>query len=74
MAPHDERGNWGLYGLFDQVLVRFGEPGSYRGFGVTGSILGSPDESVSQMPFFFTAGFWSAASFHRDRRTWGALV
>jgi porin len=38
-------------------LVRFGEPGSNRGFGITGSILGSPDESVSQMPFFFTAGF-----------------
>jgi len=57
VAPHDDRGNWGLYGLFDQVLVRFGEPGSQRGFGVTGSILGSPDESVSQMPFFFTAGF-----------------
>jgi porin len=50
------RGNWGVYGLFDQVLVRFGGPGSSRGFGVTGSVLVSPDQSVSLMPFFATAG------------------
>lgn len=50
------RGNRGCYGLFDQVLVRFGERGSHRGFGVTGSILISPDQSVSQMPYFVTAG------------------
>jgi porin len=54
--PGNSRGNWGLYGLFDQVLVRFGEPGSNRGLGVTGSVLVSPDQSVSQMPFFATAG------------------
>jgi porin len=56
-APSSTRGNWGFYGLFDQMLVRFGEPGSNRGFGVTGSALISPDQSVSQMPFFSTAGF-----------------
>jgi porin len=56
-APSRTRGNWGLYGLFDQMLVRFGEPGSNRGFGVTGSALISPDQSVSQIPFFSTAGF-----------------
>ena len=55
-APQVTRGNWGLYGLFDQVLVRFGAPGSNRGFGVTGSVLVSPDQSVSLMPFFATAG------------------
>src|SRR5437773_10145891 len=55
-APDVTRGNWGLYGLFDQVLVRFGGPGSNRGFGVTGSVLVSPDQSVSLMPFFATAG------------------
>jgi porin len=38
------------------VLVRFGGPGSNRGFGVTGSLLVSPDQSVSLMPFFTTAG------------------
>src|SRR5262249_11989960 len=51
-----ERGNWGLYTLFDQVLVTFGERSSNRGFGVTGSFLASPDQSVSKMPCFFTAG------------------
>src|SRR5260370_4553713 len=39
------------------MLVRFGEPGSNRGLGVTGSALISPEQSVSQMPFFSTAGF-----------------
>ena len=56
-TPGITRGNWGFYGLFDQMLVRFGEPGSNRGFGVTGSVLISPDQSVSQVPFFYTAGF-----------------
>jgi porin len=55
-APGLTRGNWGFYGLFDQMLVRFGGPGSNRGFGVTGSVLISPDQSVSQIPFFSTAG------------------
>lgn len=55
-APGTKRGNWGLYTLFDQVLVPFGELGGNRGFGVLGSFLVSPDESVSQMPYFFTAG------------------
>ncbi len=56
-SPRVTRGNWGIYGLFDQVLMRFGESGSNRGFGITGSVLVSPDQSVSQMPFFGTAGF-----------------
>jgi porin len=56
LTPRLSRGNWGFYGLFDQALVRFGGPGSNRGFGVTGSVLVSPDQSVSQMPFFATAG------------------
>jgi porin len=58
-----KRGNWGLYTLFDQVLFPFGEPGSNRGFGVFGSFLVSPDESVSQMPYFFTAGVASRGIF-----------
>jgi porin len=49
------RGNWGFYGMFDQVLVRFEEPANHRGFGVAGSFLASPDQSISQMPYFFTA-------------------
>jgi porin len=58
-----ERGNWGFYTLFDQVLVRFGEEGSHRGFGIAGSFLVSPDQSVSQMPYFFTAAFVTRGIF-----------
>src|SRR4029077_4454129 len=39
MNPATKRGNWGFYGLFDQVLVPFGEAASNRGFGVFGSII-----------------------------------
>jgi porin len=57
------RGNWGFYGIFDQVLVRFGEPASHRGFGVAGSFLASPDQSISQMPYFFTAALVTRGIF-----------
>jgi porin len=55
LPPRVTHGNWGFYGLADQVLVRFGEPGSNRGLGVVGSVMASPQESVSQLPFFCTA-------------------
>jgi porin len=58
-----ERGNWGFYALFDQVLVKFEEPGSNRGFGVAGSFLASPDQSVSKMPYFFTAALAARGIF-----------
>jgi porin len=51
-----KQGNWGCYALFDQVLIPFAEPTSNRGLGVFGSVLISPGQSVSQMPYFFTAG------------------
>jgi porin len=51
------RGNWGIYGQLDQVLVQFGGPRSVRGFGIIASVLASPDASVSQMPFFVNAAF-----------------
>jgi porin len=67
-----KRGNWGFYGLFDQVLVSFGEAGSNRGFGVFGSFLASPDESVSQLPYFLTAGVACRGMFaSRPRDTAG---
>jgi len=62
-SPNQKRGNWGFYGLFDQLLVPFGGQGSNRGFGVTGSVLISPDENISQMPYFFTAGLVARGIF-----------
>jgi porin len=58
-----DRGNWGFYTLFDQVLVRFGEQESHRGFGIAGSFLVSPDQSVSQMLYFFTAALVARGIF-----------
>jgi porin len=57
------RGNWGFYGVVDQVLVRFGESANHRGFGVAGSFLASPDQSISQMPYFFTGAFVTRGIF-----------
>jgi len=57
------RGNWGCYGMFDQLLVRFGEQDSHRGFGVAGSFLASPDQSVSRMPYFFTCALVTRGIF-----------
>ena len=51
-----KRGNWGLYTLVDQVLISFDGRSRNSGLGICGSFLVSPDESVSQMPYFFTAG------------------
>ena len=51
-----KRGSHGFYGLFDQVLVPFGTPGSNRGFGIFGSVTVAPDSHVQQLPLFYTAG------------------
>ena len=51
-----QRGNWGLYTLIDQVLVAFGDRSRNSGLGITASALVSPNQSISQLPYFFTAG------------------
>ena len=51
-----KRGSWGFYGLLDQMLIPFAEPTSNRGLGVFGSVIVAPDQSIDQMPYFFTAG------------------
>ncbi|HUO10943.1 MAG TPA: carbohydrate porin [Phycisphaerae bacterium] len=55
-STNTERGSFGVYGLFDQVLLPFGSPGSHRGLGVFGSATFSTNPSVAQLPYFFTAG------------------
>jgi porin len=62
-APQTKRGNWGFYVLADQVLVAFGDRSRNSGLGICGSVLVSPDESVSQMPYFFTAGIIARGFF-----------
>jgi porin len=66
------RGNYGLYGLFDQMLFRFDKADRDRGFGIFGSALISPDRSTSQMPYFFTAGVAALGLFpNRPQDTTG---
>ncbi len=55
ITPQTARGNWGFYTLFDQMVWRF-KPGSDQGVGVFGSFLTSPNQNLSQLPYFFTAG------------------
>jgi porin len=69
------RGSWGFYGLFDQVLVPLGSPGSNRGVGVFGSVTVAPDSDIQQLPLFFTAGVSARGIFDaRPRDTVGLAV
>ncbi|RPI32924.1 MAG: carbohydrate porin, partial [Hyphomicrobiaceae bacterium] len=69
------RGSWGVYALFDQVLVPFGSPGSNRGFGVFGSVTVAPDSSVQPLPVFLTAGVSARGLFDaRPRDAVGLAV
>lgn len=51
-------GNYGFYGLFDQVLIRFSAPGEeiLRGLGIVTAVVVAPDQTLSQMPYFFNCG------------------
>ncbi|HEV7924401.1 MAG TPA: carbohydrate porin, partial [Verrucomicrobiae bacterium] len=51
-----KRGNWGLYAVFDQVVLPFGDPALNFGLMVFGAFLASPDQSVSQMPYYADGG------------------
>ncbi len=54
-AATTRRGNWGYYALADQMIFRLGND-KKRGVGVFASILVSPDEEISTMPFFCNGG------------------
>ena len=56
-------GNYGIYGLFDQLLIPFGNREESRGLGITGSVLTSPNQSISTMPWFFTAAVCARGIF-----------
>lgn len=59
-------GSWGFYGIFDQVIVPFGAPGSNRGLGVFGSLTLAPSPNKQPLSAFFTAGI-SARGFFDSR-------
>jgi len=58
LAAETHSGNYGFYGVFDQVLIRFGAAGekTLRGIGVVGSVVIAPDQNLSIMPYFFNVG------------------
>jgi len=58
IASTVRHGNYGFYGLFDQVLIRFGSPEekTLRGIGVTACVQAAPEQERSTMPFFCEAG------------------
>ncbi len=70
IVPHITQGNYGFYGLFDQILINFSSPSEQilRGIGVTGCVMVSPDQSISQMPFFFEAGILARGIFPQRPR------
>ena len=67
------RGSWGVYGLFDQVVVPFGEPGSNRGLAMFGSVMFAADPNVAQLPFFFTAGVAARGISESRPKDWCGL-
>lgn len=49
-------GNFGVYAIADQALLRFGEPSSGRHLGIFGSFVVGPDAAVNPMPYYFNSG------------------
>jgi porin len=65
VVPNFRHNNYGFYGLFDQIVIRFGCPDEkiLRGIGVTACVQGAPDQTRSQLPFFCTAGILARGIF-----------
>ena len=61
--PSTKRGSWGFYSLFDQVIFPFGTRASQRGLAIFGSVIATGREDISQLPWFFTAGFICRGAF-----------
>ena len=51
-----ESGNYSIYGLFQQMVYRDGEPGSLKGLTVWGATVLAPKSRVNIMPYFVGGG------------------
>ncbi len=51
-----KRGNYSVYGMFQQMVYRDGEPGSQKGLTAWGEVAFAPKASVNSMPYFVGAG------------------
>ena len=70
IASRQMDGNFGFYGLFDQVLIRFSSPDEsiLRGIGVTGCVQVAPLQDRSQLPLFFEAAVLARGIFRQRPR------
>jgi porin len=70
VVPQVMRSNYGFYGLFDQVVIRFSSPDEkiLRGIGVTGCVQGAPDQERSRMPLFCEAAILARGIFAQRPR------
>jgi porin len=64
LSANTQHGNWGYYALVDQVILQFDDE-MKRGVGVFASIIVSPDQEVSTMPFFCNGGVIWRGPFER---------
>ena len=51
-----ESGTYSIYGLFQQMVYRDGEPGSLKGLTVWGATVLAPKSKVNIMPYFLGGG------------------
>lgn len=55
-AAKTEQGNYGLYVLGDQAILRWGGPGENRHLGIFAAFTWAPDQRVNKVPYFVDAG------------------
>jgi porin len=56
VAAKTEQGNYGLYVLGDQAILRWGGPGENRHLGIFTAFTWAPDQRVNKVPYFVDAG------------------
>ncbi len=49
-------GNYGLYALGDQAILRWGDPAENRHLGIFAAFNWAPDQRVNPVPYFFDTG------------------
>lgn len=51
-----QRGNYGVYAMGEQMVFRLGGPGSVIGLSLFGALIYAPQASINRMPWFASAG------------------
>ena len=70
IVSHVRDSNFGFYGLFDQVVIRFSSPDEkiLRGIGLTGCAQVAPLQDRSQLPWFFEGAILARGIFRQRPR------